>query len=66
MLGTPWYITFLTYADAIVGILYPIALIAVLFLAYKEFKKLVDCMTGCCSDDMVELIEETEEIVNEA
>lgn len=53
---TPWYITFLQYADVIIGIFYPIALVTILFLAFKEFKKLVSCMTDCCCDDFVELI----------
>ncbi len=43
MMGTtPWYIYVLQYGGAVVGLLYPIFLVAILFLAYKEFKRLVD------------------------
>lgn len=57
---TPWYITFLQYADVVVGILYPIALVTILFLAFKEFKKLVSCMTDYCCEEYEEVITEAE------
>jgi len=43
MMGpTPWYYLALGWSKEIVGLLYPIFLVAILFLAYKEFKRLVD------------------------
>ncbi|MDO8886466.1 hypothetical protein [Candidatus Oleimmundimicrobium sp.] len=43
MMGlTPWYVYVLQYGGAIVSLLYPIFLVVILFLAYKEFKRLVD------------------------
>ncbi len=45
MMGpTPWYYIAIGWAKEIVSILYPIFLILILFLAYKEFKRLVDHM----------------------
>ncbi|MDI6891751.1 MAG: hypothetical protein QMD08_01975 [Actinomycetota bacterium] len=47
MMGpTPWYIYVLQYGGAIVGLLYPIALVCILFFALKDFKRLVDHLTG--------------------
>ncbi|HDP70007.1 MAG TPA: hypothetical protein ENN38_04265 [Actinobacteria bacterium] len=43
MMGpTPWYYIVLGWAKEIVTLLYPIFLVVILFLAYKEFKRLVN------------------------
>lgn len=43
MMGpTPWYYLALGWSKEIVSLLYPIFLVVILFLAYKEFKRLVD------------------------
>lgn len=42
MMQQPMYIQILQWANWVISILYPVVLVCILFLAWKDFRRLVD------------------------
>ena len=61
---TPMYVQVIQWVDAIVGIVYPIALVIILSLAYLQFKKLVRSLVP--EDKKVAKIQPAEKVEEKA